>query len=148
MNADDKVKELFPYANDLARAVGVDYPKNNESPGALWLYTIRDYLDWDDMMELDESAGEEIPWESVETNTYQQWLIFADLELWKYDDADVTYSQTADFPTRNFRTETLRAVKVDDLPGLAESLLGEVANRLWGVIYQELRKQSDDGDAE
>lgn len=140
MNTDDKVKELYPYANDLARAVGVNYPKNNESPGALWLYRIRDYLDWDDMMELNESAGEEIPWESVETSTYQQWLIFADLELWNYD-ADDTYSQTAEFPARDFKTETHQAIKVDDLSNLAESLLGEIANRLWSVIYQELRKR-------
>jgi hypothetical protein len=37
MNYDAKVKELFPYANDLARMAGVAYPKGDDSPGARWL---------------------------------------------------------------------------------------------------------------
>lgn len=146
MNYDAKVKELFPYANDLARIAGVAYPRNNESAGAVWLYRIRDYMseDWERILGSDEPT-DEIEWDAVETSRYQQWLIFADLGLWDYD-ADVTYSETAEFPARNFRKETLRAVKVDDLPSLAERLLEEVANSVWAGILFELQKHAEDDE--
>lgn len=141
-----KVRELYPYANDLARAVGVAYPLNDDSPGAKWLYQVREYYadDWESILEADYPQDElEFTEGGGECNTYTQWLIFADLQLWQYD-ADATYSTQAEFPTRNWSTEKALAIKVEDIPELAERLMEEIANTLQGIILSDLQKAVED----
>jgi hypothetical protein len=137
--ADATVRELYPYANDLARSLGVAYPKDNDSPGAKWLLTVRDHFaeDADRILSADYPF-DEIEWDALEYNTYQQWLIFADLELWSFD-ADVTFSEHADFAARNFRTESHAAIKASELPSLAQNIMAELANNLGHLIIQELQ---------
>src|SRR5215472_13626731 len=95
MDYNSKVREVFPHASTMAGALGINDSGDN-GPGAEWLFRIRDYYDWDEVMESDEPE-EFFPFgDPVEVSTYQQWLIFTDLQLWRYD-ADVTYSEQAEF---------------------------------------------------
>ncbi len=149
VNYEEKIKSDYPYANDIARAVGVAYPRSNESAGAKWLLRIRDAIANDaDIIMASDDPYDEVPYDGLECYTFAQWEIFLDLELWSYD-ADLTYCERADFRAGNYGTESVPAIRVSDIPGLASRLLDEIAVNIGNLLIQELisaRDESDESD--
>ena len=140
-----KIKDLYPYANDLARALGVGYPDSNKSDGAQWLLRMRDAFaaDMERIMSAD-CPQDEIEYDSLECGTHYQWLVFTDLQLWDYD-ADITYSETAAFQTYT-RTENVRAIRAEDLRDLAGRLMDEIAGNLGNLLVQDMLAATEDDE--
>jgi hypothetical protein len=140
-----KIREIYPYANDIARAVGVGYPGSNTSVGAKWLLRIRDSIA--ERAEEIMSAvypSDEIDYDSLEVSTYAQWEIFTDLQLWQYE-ADITYSEHAEFHSSNSgSTESVPAIRVSDIVDLAGRLMSEIAGAIGHMIVQELEARDED----
>jgi hypothetical protein len=116
------------YAWKLARHVSVSDPDTLGSPGAKFLYEIRDSIlneaeriltaDYpeDEVSEIADSAAEV-------GSTYETWQIFTDLELYNWESSMYSDDDT---------------VRRGDITGYAQSVLWEVASDLANVIYGEL----------
>lgn len=134
------IKEHFPNVNAIAYAVGLPDVSNPYSKGAQWLKEAAYYYeyDWERIL----SSGypqDEIQYEPLTPATAEQWEIFADLQLWRYQ-ADVTYCETAEF-RKGYGTESIPAIRVDDIPELAGKLLAELFNQISNVILYLLQEQ-------
>jgi hypothetical protein len=143
-----KLWDLYPYANDVSRAAGVGYPASNTSPGAKWLMRIRDAFAEDaERIMTSAEPSDEIEYDGMECYTAEQWRIFTDLALWQYD-ADIAYSDQAEFRTAYFTTESALAVRVSDIPNLAGKLLDEIAGNLGHLFMNDLQQWAEEGDAD
>lgn len=144
MDYEARVRELFPHANALARAVGSGEPKNNDSPGARWLLHLRDsFAENIEEILAARYPSDEIGYDALEVNTYTQWRIFADLELWSFD-SELLATTIAEFPAASYRTESAPAIKYADLRDVAETLMAEIAGNLGQQILQALQQEQAD----
>lgn len=112
----------------LARHVSVSDPDNINSPGAAFLYKIRDAIldeaqrileaayPQDEVSEIADSAAEIV-------STYEIWQTYIDLELYNWDSSMYGDDET---------------VKRGDITQYAQGVLWEVASDLANIIYQEL----------
>src|SRR6266704_126687 len=124
MNYATKIKELYPYANNIARIAGVAYPDSSTSPGALWLMSVVDSFASDaaEIMLADypsDEASERADGHVSGEMTYRYWQVWTDLALWQWE------SETDNGPVD--RTE---------IRDLAETTLYEVASRLYQIMLQ------------
>ncbi len=133
----------------LSDEAGVQSPDNRESPGALWLVSLRDAVAnwWAEATEERRGtveAGDDDWWheathhladESIPLATYRLWQVFTDLCLWQ-DEA------VADLPSYVRGVAGWRAAEVD-MTALATALLYEVAHRLTWTILTELTNDDE-----
>ncbi len=126
------IEQEYQHANDIARAVGIEYPGNNDSPGAMWLMSIRDAFIEDadriTVAEYPEDEADESADSSVEGHsTYLQWQIWTDLQLWRFD-SDL---------------QAGRATLWGDIGGLAADVLSEVAGNVYRLLLQDVQAASE-----
>jgi hypothetical protein len=134
----------------LSDEAGVQSPDNRESPGALWLVSLRDAVAnwWAEATEERRGtveAGDDDWWheathrladEAIPLATYRLWQVFTDLCLWQ-DEA------TLDIPVLTRDVSAGRGVVEVDMTAQATAVLYEVGHRLTWVILTELSNDDE-----
>ena len=129
-------------AYHLSDVAGVQGPDNRQSPGALFLLTVRDstvdfYTEATDEHRGTVEAGDDEWWhehthhladEAVPLPTHQRWQVFTDLCLWQDDDLAIVGD----------RDHLGAKISLTDQ---ATGILYEVAHRLTWTILTELSKE-------
>ena len=132
-------------AYHLSDEAGVQGPDNRESPGALFLRSVRDsavsyYTEADEVRRGTVEAGDDDWWhdathqladDAVPLPTHRRWQVFTDLCLWA-DEA------TLDIPTLTRFDDHGYPV---DMTAQATAVIYEVAHRLTWIVLTELSKE-------
>ena len=132
-------------AYHLSDEAGVQGPDNRESPGAVFLRSVRDaavsYYDeapnvlceneWATAADWWHDATHELADNAVPLPTYERWQVFTDLCLWA-DEA------TLDIPTLTRFDDHGYPV---DMTAQATAVIYEVAHRLTWIVLTELSKE-------
>lgn len=136
--ATDAVKSSYPHANDICRAVGVNPTANDGTVAETWLLGLRDSLleDLERVVTAVYPQDEINDLEAVPVSTYDQWQIWTELRLWEFE-PDIAVTETGEFLTRDFSTETHRMVKLADIPELAQSYEYEIASTALSIMLQD-----------
>lgn len=134
------IKDKYPHANDLCRAVGVNPTADDGSVAQPWLLALRDSLieDLDRIITADYPSDEIHDLESTPVSSYDQWQVWAELRLWEFD-PDTAVMEAGEFtkPYPSFATESVRAVKFTDIPDLAQSYEYEIAGDALNIMLQD-----------
>ncbi len=133
----------------LSDEAGVQGPDNRESPGALFLRSVRDaavsyYDEAPNVLRENEWATDDDWWHdatheladnAVPLPTHRRWQVFTDLCLWA-DEA------TLDIPALTRDVSAGRGEEVD-MTAQATAVIYEVAHRLTWIILTELTNEAE-----
>jgi len=134
----------------LSDEAGVQGPDNRESPGALFLRSVRDsavsyYTEADEVRRGTVEAGDDDWWhdathqladDAVPLPTHRRWQVFTDLCLWA-DEA------VLDIPALTRDVSAGRGEEVD-MTAQATAVIYEVAHRLTWIILTELSNEAEE----
>ena len=137
-------------AYHLSDVAGVQGPDNRESPGALFLRTVRDstvdfYTEATDEHRGTVEAGDDDWWhehthhladEAVPLPTHRRWQVFTDLCLWSDE-------SVLDIPALTRDVSAGRGEEVD-MTAQATAVIYEVAHRLVWIILTELTNDAEE----
>lgn len=149
-NAHAVLAELYPHANDIARAVGVNPAANEGTVAEAWLLGLRDSLaeDFKRVMEADYPEDELWEYEKAPVFIDDQWKVWSELRLWQYD-PDSAVNELADFfNPSTYRTDPHRAIKFSELPDLAQSYELEIAGTALSIMFSEAREAYNSNESE
>ena len=136
-------------AYHLSDVAGVQGPDNRESPGALFLRTVRDstvdfYTEVDEVRRGILETGDDVWWhehthhladEAVPLPTHRRWQVFTDLCLWSDE-------SVLDIPALTRDVSAGRGEEVD-MTAQATAVIYEVAHRLVWIILTELSNEAE-----